>query len=348
MKVISDSAITAYLMENLDKDTILNVYVPLLLSGLTKFQQFPDAVPERTVRVSTTPDSDSTHLFMPCILPEIVGVKVISGGPSNLAKGLGFQGNVSVLDEYLGELLAVLNAKTLTAFRTALASCVSMVKVFDPKLANENLLSLLVFGAGPQAFWHVILATRLYPNLAQVNIISRTSESAKTLAHKLRGVITQKLLVFGFEDVLSIEASVRESSLIFGCTPSTDAIIKSTYINSDPGKTTFVSLIGSYKPHMIELDLQFLREFYTGQSTKIIVDSKSHCLSEAGELIQGNISESQLISLTELDEKSVDIKDIGKSRCGVVLQKLVGLLVMDIVVAKHFARHIEGHAIDDF
>lgn len=339
MKVIADSAISTYLLENLTKTTLVDIYVPLLVAGLENFQQYPEAVPERTVKTSTTPDSDTTHLFMPCILPHTVGVKVVSGGPSNLAKGLGFQGSVSVLDEYLGELLAVINAKTLTAFRTALATSVLMVKVFDPNLEHEDLKMLLVFGAGPQAFWHVIVATRLYPNLTQVNIISRSKKSAEKLAESLRKVISQNILAFG-SDSMELEPHIRQSSLIFGCTPSTEAIIKRSYINSEEKRRIFISLIGSYKPHMIELDLAYLNEYYTGKTTKIIVDSKSHCLSEAGELIQGQISINQLVSLTEF-YKDGSVEKV-ENESGVVLQKLVGLLVMDIVVAKYFAEKVTG------
>ncbi|KAM9887200.1 hypothetical protein OXX79_013814, partial [Metschnikowia pulcherrima] len=181
MKIISDAAVSAYLLRDLNRESIMQIYIPLLVSGLEMFEQYPDAVPERTVRQSTTTNSDTTHLFMPCVLPETVGVKVVSGGPSNSRKKLGFQGSVSVLNEYTGKLDAVINAKTLTAFRTALASCVSLVKVFDPDSENENLDSVSVFGAGPQAFWHVILVTRLYPALLNINIISRSKDSAQAL-----------------------------------------------------------------------------------------------------------------------------------------------------------------------
>ncbi|KAM9923740.1 hypothetical protein OXX80_011445 [Metschnikowia pulcherrima] len=353
MKIISDAAVSAYLLHDLNRKSIMQIYIPLLVSGLEMFEQYPDAVPERTVRQSTTTNSDTTHLFMPCILPETVGVKVVSGGPSNSRKKLGFQGSVSVLNEYTGELDAVINAKTLTAFRTALASCVSLVKVFCPDSENKNLDSVSVFGAGPQAFWHVILVTRLYPALSNINIISRSKDSAQALVRDLGKFVSQKLTAFSSEqDSNDMKEVVRESSIIFGCTPSTDAIIKEEYINEDAQKTKFISLIGSYKPHMIELDLDFINKFYSGKQTKVIVDSKSHCLAESGELIQGNISKSQLVSITEFHHDSEKDRQSTlrkvKSDSGVILQKLVGLSVMDIVVAKHLAQAVEGKVIEDF
>ena len=123
-------------------------------------------------------------------------------------------------------------------------------------------------------------------------------------------------------------------------------------MNKDAQKTKFISLIGSYKPHMIELDLDFINKFYSGQETKVIVDSKSHCLAESGELIQGKISEPQLVSITEFhhdsekDQQST-LREV-RSDSGVILQKLVGLSVMDIVVAKHLAQAVEGKVIEDF
>lgn len=342
MKIVSDKQVHEHLIATLDRHLIVHDYHPPLLAALQAYESNPDVAPERTVRTSNTPGSDTTHLFMPCIAPNAVGVKVISGGPTNGQRGLGFQGALMILDEYTGQLVAVVNAKTLTAFRTGLASSVALAKVFDPVLPPPMLPEMSVFGAGPQAYWHVVLAGRLYPELLKrVNVISRSKATAQKLADELLLVVPQQVHAYALGEESELEQHVSNSSVVFGCTPSTEAIIRKKYINSDPGTRKFISLIGSYKLHMIELDLAFLAEYYTGKDAKVVVDSKSHTLAEAGELIQGNIGEDQLVSLVELGSV-----DSVTSAGGVVLLKIVGLLIMDVVMAKYVMEHTAGTETD--
>lgn len=343
MKIVSDSQVVAHLLKSLTRGSILNGYQPVLMEALKNFEADLLIVPDRTVQVSSTIGSDATHLFMPCIAPHGVGVKVISGGPSNSKKGLGFQGCLVILDEYTGELQAVVNGKALTAFRTGLASSLGLVRAL--RIGTDILPELLVFGAGPQAFWHILIAARLYGDkIRRINVISRSLDSAEKLAASLEDHVEQPVygLALGSAEV---ETHVQNSSIIFGCTPSTEGIILKKYINSDPSRIKFILLIGSYKPHMLELDLDFLSEHYTGKGTKIVVDSKSNTLSEAGELIQGKIGEEQLVSLTEMD--TVDGLDIT-TKGGVVVQKLGGLLIMDVCMAKYLMEQVEGTVVEEF
>lgn len=347
MKVISDKQVVAHLLATLNKQSILDDYQPTLLAALRSYESDPSVSPERTVQLSNTPASDTTHLFMPCIAPHGVGVKVISGGPTNGKKGLGFQGCLMILDEFTGELLAVVNAKSLTAFRTALASTFGLVKVFDPAQNPEMLPELLVFGTGPQAFWHIVLAARLYPQIKKINIVSRTLTSGESLMVELALAVDQQVEAISLSDDKLVQEHVRNSSVIFGCTPSTEGIILGRYIDEDSHKRKYISLIGSYKPHMIELNLEYIKIHYTGKKTKILVDSKSHTLAEAGELIQGHIGEDQLVSLAELMAGKADIESCV-SDTGVVVLKIVGLLIMDIVMAKFVMERCEGNVVEEF
>lgn len=251
-----------------------------------------------------------------------------------------------ILDEFTGELSAVVNAKALTAFRTALASCLGLVKAFVPGISGPKLPQVLIFGSGPQAFWHAVLAARLYPEIEEVNVISRSEQSGLRLALELRGVIGQKVTALTLQDK-EVKERVQNSSIIFGCTPLTEGIILDEFINKDPEFRKYISLIGSYKPHMIELDLKFINEHYTGKQTKVIVDSRSGTLAEAGELIQGKIGEDQLVSLLELWSEEQEIEQF-LTKTNVVLLKVVGLLIMDIVMAKFIMETTDGVVVDEF
>lgn len=343
MKVISDKQVSDYLLKNVNRESLLNDLQPLIIHGLRAYLQDPSCVPNRIVSTSNTADSDATHLFMPCILPNNVGMKVVSGGPTNVQKGLGFQGVVNVLDEWTGELKAVINAKTLTAFRTALASSVALVRVVD--VNNKVPIRILVFGAGPQAFWHLFLAIKLYC-VNNITIVSRNLQSAQKLASEISEYVNATIVPLTLSDQEDVSKQVRQSSIVFGCTPSTEGIIRKEYLDADIGTLRFVSLIGSYKPHMTELDPNFLEEYYAKTNVNVIVDSPAHCLAEAGELIQCGIDHSRLVSIAELAEQPLTEK-FATSK-GVVLCKLVGILALDIVTGNYFAQHIEGIEIDNF
>ncbi|KAG7661971.1 uncharacterized protein J8A68_004471 [[Candida] subhashii] len=345
MKVITDTAVIEFLSKNLTKQSILEKFQPALLSGLTSYAKDPDhIVPPRIAQPSNNPESDSTHIYMPCIAPQEVGIKVISGGPGNNAKGLGFQGCVLIMDEITGQLEAVCNANTLTAFRTALASTLGLTKVIKPG-STEILPELTVFGVGLQGYWHVKLSLILYEGqISQVNILNRTLKNAEILAEKLGKEFPKvKFNSYSYQDESSgfIE-HVQNSSIIFGCTPATSPVIKQSYLNQDARYPKFISLIGSYKPHMIELDLELCKDLRK-QGVSIIVDSKEHTLHEAGELIQAEYTPQQLVEIYELYKEDGSKVVITDSRSNLTVQKIVGLSIMDLSMGKLIKDEINNH-----
>lgn len=331
MKVLSDKSVIETLNKTLTKQSILDTYQSTLLKSLKVFAKNPDGiVPARTVQQSNNPTSDTTHLFMPCIAPEEVGIKIVSGGEQNNKKGLGFQGGVLVLNEISGEVEGLVSANTLTAFRTALASTLGLTKVIS--LDDGPLLpGITVFGVGRQAYWHVKLALILYGDrVSTVNVVNRSLDNAVKFAHKIKEEFNINTNAYLFQNPSTdMVKSIQQSSIIFGCLPTTESPIRKEYINPDPKYPKLIALIGSYKPHMIELDAGFITEEIKDK-VKIIVDSKEHTLHEAGELIQSGITKDGLVELTELYEDDVKVTTCNN----VTLQKLVGLSIMDISIAK--------------
>lgn len=345
MKILTDDDVVGYLNAHLLKDLLINKFIVSLSKGLITYSTNPDKiVPPRIAQSSNNSDSDTTHLYMPCISPEEVGIKVISGGPSNNSKGLGFTGCVLILNEITGSIEALVNATNLTAFRTALASILGAYKV----IGDQPILpELTVFGVGLQSYWHVKLSLILYP-IEQVNIVNRTLKNAEKLVARLAKEFPKvqfNALSYSVDsDLPRIESHCQKSSLIFGCSPSVEPIIKYEYINQDPAYPTFVSLIGSYKPHMIELDLKVVKHMQqTG--TKILVDSKEHCLHESGELIQANVQPEELVEITELYKDDSVIPSTIDSQFNLSVQKIVGLSIMDLNIGKYIVDNSEGEGI---
>lgn len=331
MKVVSDSAVREHLFLLLKSPDSIFTLQKSFAGAICSYLENPHTVPPRTVHVSTTPHCDTTHLFMPCVAPETVGLKLVSGGPANSAKGLGFQGCVVVLDHETGATKGILDAKTITAFRTALASSLGLSKVFGKNV--PMMPEITVFGVGLQAYWHIYLALTLYPQIERVNVVNRTLKNAEKLVSELEEPFSDRPLrfcCFLLEDN-EVEERVRNSSVVFGCSPSTEPVIKASYINRDPSQRQFFSLIGSYKPHMIELDAKFVMEHC--KSTKVLVDSPDHVFAEAGEVIQAQVDNSRLVPVASLWKG--ELVELGYvSEENVVVQKLVGLSIMDLAMAK--------------
>lgn len=239
------------------------------------------------------------------------------------------KGSLTLLDR-TGTPRALVNAEEITAFRTALASTMLFKK-------RSNVHDVTVFGAGKQAYWHIRLALLLRgPEVHHVNIINRSFESAHSLIERLykpdvappawptMNIPTAEttalarpkfqILTPGHNEYERLlKSTVRASSVIFCTTPSLTPLFPASYLTNPEGrkKGRYVAAIGSYRPHMVELHPDILRQNvapehkhhhhrHARQGGAIIVDSVEACLKEAGEIIQAGISGREVVEIGEL------------------------------------------------
>lgn len=217
-----------------------------------------------------------------------------------------------------GQPIGILHASTLTAFRTALASTCLVVK-------RNRVQTITVFGAGEQAYWHIRLSLMLRgATVRHVHIINRRfSEAAKQIlqrlyavpaAAKLREGWTEAkfaLLTPGYGDFARLQREhLLAADVIFCCTPSKEPLFDHTILTSSDGrrKGRLIAAIGSYTPEMIEIPVEVLhmavrapaagtRIFHKHavEGGVVIVDTLDGALTEAGEIIKGDLSPNQLI-----------------------------------------------------
>lgn len=271
--------------------------------------------------------ANNTCIFMPVSDTASTGVKVVTVSPS------GIQGVIDIFSPD-GRLQGLLAAAEVTAFRTALASMTLFVRCHS--LRKENIL---VFGSGRQAEWHARLALLLYPDqIRRVTFINRGRQRLEEmerdvfsdLRQRYPNIVVTTLAKEGtadYDDRLLKE--LQACDVIFSCTPSVEPNFEYAALQSAP-KRRFISLIGSYKPHMHEVDTDTL----LSGGGKVYVDSKSACLEESGELITAKVKEDQLSEmgdlLGELDpSQGIDIPE----GCNVIY-KCVGMGLMDLVIGK--------------
>ncbi|KAK8045020.1 UbiD family decarboxylase [Apiospora rasikravindrae] len=268
--------------------------------------------PERTVVQSNA--TNATTLFMPSINADGHAVKVVTLSGGNTAPdqpALKPTGSVTVFSPQ-GVPTGFLHAKTLTAFRTALASSCLLTK-------RQHVKTLTVFGSGLQAYWHVRLALMLRgEKVKQVYIINRQfSDSARAILKKFHAVPLETREREGWDTVkFSVltpsygeyerltKEYVRAADVIYCCTPSHEPLFDPSILTNTNGrrKGRLVVAIGSYKPEMREIPREILEQAIRAcdRGGVVVVDTLDGAMKEAGEIIEAGIQPNQLVELGEL------------------------------------------------
>ncbi|KAL8920288.1 MAG: hypothetical protein Q9208_006356 [Pyrenodesmia sp. 3 TL-2023] len=265
-----------------------------------------------------------------------------------------------------GTPYALLAASQLTAFRTALAATILFTR-------RTTVHTIAVFGAGLQALWHIRLALLLRgPEIHHVHIINRSFERARHLmtdiytndawAHlrKANDKLDFSIVSADYGEYGRVlKERVRRADVIFCCTPSTAPLFPAEHVTSTEGrrKGRYISAIGSYRPHMLELHPDILRQAvapehkhhhhkHAQKGGVVVVDSLSACMQEAGEIQQAGLTPEQLVEVGELlMVKKASLREIaagGEGEVGLkrwlmggnVVFKSVGLGLMDICVGE--------------
>jgi ornithine cyclodeaminase len=279
------------------------------------------------LRTSITTKDENLSLFMPVSNTASTGIKIVTASKSH-----GIIGVINIFSPK-GELLGLLSAAEITAFRTALAIMSLFVRC--KSLKKENIV---IFGSGRQSEWHARLALLLVPDeIKRITFINRGRKrldelESAVIADLRRSHPRITMTTLSKEGTADYDERLRseltQCDVIFSCTPSTEPNFPNSYLQ--PFKPRFISLIGSYRPHMQEIDSDTL----LSGGGKVYVDSKEACLEESGELIEARVTEDQLVELGELyqsldSNEAIDVP----GGCNVVM-KCVGMGIMDLVIGK--------------
>ncbi|KAJ5920326.1 hypothetical protein N7516_011184 [Penicillium verrucosum] len=343
--------------------------------------------PVTTTTTTTTGSStagsstDSSTLLTGCVNQQNVTSNIsgtLGAWPGAGTRDTSPRGSVTLLD---GESLpfALINAHELTAFHTALAS----LMMFNRR---KKVRTIVVFGAGTQAYWHIRLALVLRgEDIRRVIIVNRSFDRAAKLLQEIyqpeniqwRGDVKFSAVSTDFGEYSRVlKDHVRKADAIFCCTPSLEPLFPAEYLTSGEGrqKGRLICAIGSYKAHMAEIHPDILRDEVNVQpvhrhwhkhihrSGVIVVDSLDAAMKEAGEIIQAEIKPKQVVELGELlmvrdatrDAATVDEEKSLRewSQRGNVIYKSVGLGLMDLVTGGDLVRLARerklGTTVEDF
>lgn len=332
-KIVEDAEVEDF-FAHAQASTFLT-FLEELKIALKRYSDNPSIIPPRIV--GYTPSGSTLHMYMPVIDDVYSGAKSLG---YNARSHMGFVGSINITDAESGALCGAFQAKQITAIRTALVSCIGLSSQLE-LFKEAEVITCSVFGSGLQAFWHIVCCVRLFygkSSKLNVNVLYRSNEmDLKPFETIFAANETKMEITFNqikLSDSLQIRRAMADSHVIFGCLPSESPNL--TYkdlANVETNvKHTYISLIGSFKPHMHECDQRLIEEFQN-QGIPILVDSKEHCLLEAGELIDSGVKENQLQEIGHL-EKPLEAIECMENNRTISLCKIVGLAIMDISVGK--------------
>ena len=257
-------------------------------------------------------------LMPAALLPQkVVGLKAITFFPRNEGTELDtHQGAVLLFEAERGRLLAVLDATSITAIRTAAASGVA-----TRLLAREDAGDLAILGSGTQARTH-LEAMSVARKLRRVRVASKDLRRAKAFADRESG--RHGIAV---EPVATPREAVEGADLVCTTTSSRDPIVSSDWIAAG----THINAVGSSVPSAREIDTA------TVVRSRLYVDRRESALNEAGDFLtpkkEGAIGDGHIVG--EVGEVLIGKAPGRRSPEEVTLFKSLGIAVEDVASARH-------------
>ncbi|TMU50866.1 ornithine cyclodeaminase family protein [Flagellimonas algicola] len=261
---------------------------------------------------------DTTLLLMPAWNPgNEAGVKVVTVNPGNDKFDLpSIQGSYLYLDAKTGVLKAIMDAKNLTAKRTAAASALA-----SSFLSRENTETMLMIGTGALSV-NLIRAHAAVRPIKKVFIWGRNQAKAE--------VLCQELSQDSFEicSVSSVAACIGDVDLVSCATLSETPLV----LGEDLVHGQHIDLVGAYKPNMRESDDETIRR------TSVFLDTRESGLKESGDIAiplkHGLLKESDIIAdLFDLCSEAVPGRT---SENEITLFKSVGHALEDLIAASYY------------
>lgn len=261
---------------------------------------------------------DSTLLLMPAWDSGVdLGVKIVTVSPNNGKYDLpSIQGTYIYTDGHKGFIKAILDAKALTAKRTAAASALAA-----SYLSRKNASSLLMIGTGALSS-NLIKAHAAVRPITQVYVWGRDINKAKAIAEEFKEA---SLEIEAVDDYINYLSKV---DIISCATLSKEPLVFGKHLK--PGQ--HIDLVGSYKKDMREADDEAVLR------SDIYVDTYQGGLKESGDIVvplqNGILKESDVkADLFELCSKTKKGRQHDKE---ITFFKSVGHASEDLIGARYY------------
>jgi ornithine cyclodeaminase len=218
--------------------------------------------PRAVVPLGTT---GNLYLDMPGATskPAAFGSKLLGYFPANTAQPT-IQGVIVLFDSATGAPVAVVDAVSVTAIRTAAASGLA-----TRLLARKDAGTLAILGTGVQAEWH-LRAMRAVRPIERVLVWGRSPEKAEAFAMRHRAGAGLEIAA-----VPDARSAVERADIVCTVTASPTPILEGRWLK--PG--AHLNLVGAFTPTTREADTEAIRR------ARLFVEIREFALREAGELV---------------------------------------------------------------
>lgn len=258
-----------------------------------------------------------TLVLMPGAMPNIrrFGVKALSLFPSTASNGLpGHQGVMLLFDADDGRPLCALDSHAVTGLRTAAASAVA-----TNMLSLPDSRSVALIGCGALAPLHAKAICQVRP-IEEIIVWGRSIQKAQCIANQCADELGKSVVIAN-----SVQEAVERADIVCTLTSAVLPVLEGRWLR--PGQ--HVNLVGSSSRAKREVDDEAVTR------GRFIVDSRSHALSQAGELRHaiesGCVDERHLAA--EIGEVLLG-RALGRStRSEITIYKSLGHIVQDIRIS---------------
>ena len=292
----------------------MDACIDVVATALARTSSGGAVLPLRTA--TWLPDRRGMIGLMPGYLdePTSFGLKVVSIFPGN--HGTGFdshQGAVLLFDTVHGTPIAVIDASSITAIRTAAASGVA-----TRALARSDAGDLAILGSGVQAATHVAAMAQVR-TLRRIRVWSRDASHAQRFADTVRARVP-----------IEVMATARDAcdgaDLICTTTAAREPILQGAWLASG----VHINAVGACFATNRELDADAVSR------ARLIVDRRESALAEAGDFLlakaEGAIGDGHIAG--ELGDVLLG-RVVGRTTAGeITLFESLGLAVEDLAAAR--------------
>ena len=246
------------------------------------------------------PQTDSMFSLKSASTSTLVGWKTGTYWPNNHTKNMPCHGTtVFLLSPETGELIAVVAASRVNAYRTAAADAVAV-----DYLARKDASVLTVFGTGHQAEYEV-LAISAIRNISKVIVVGRSNTD--NFINRLIGKGIQA-------EPGCAQYGCEHADIIVTATTAKEPLFQAHWIK--PG--THISAMGADKAGKQELPVELYQHaklFCDYKSQSIAIGEFQHTnnasITEIGKVITGHSSGRELIEeITVFDSSGIAIQDL--------------------------------------
>ncbi len=265
---------------------------------------------------------DSTLLLMPAWNPsKDAGVKIVTVSPENGQFDLpSIQGTYIYLDAKKGSIKALMEAKNLTAKRTAAASALA-----SSFLSRPDSSSLLMIGTGVLSK-NLIRAHASIRPITEIFVWGRSFEKAQQICNELSNES------FSITPIHHIEDKISSVDIISSATLSKTPLIQGKYLV----KGQHVDLVGAYKKDTREADDNVISK------GRVFIDTYQGGLKESGDIViplQNGILKEDAIQ-ADLFELCGNKKEGRQSQMEITVFKSVGHALEDLAAATYYYNEI--------